>query len=398
MPQPTLIAEMLIGLGLAVAFFGFIVLGDLTQKVVAFPRAVVGAVWRARFALMAVSIAAMAGGLYLGLDRGLLSAGGAGWLLAAFGLFFGGGFIIVPYLMFRPDGTRAHFAGHERAGKYLNGGAEIAVVETDGEVRGYPLDWITRPHVAANRDNPFGASNVVMTYCSLSHSAIAYEPRIGDRTVELSAAGQLSNNLILYDHRSGRLIQQFYGSFGLDQDGAASMPRPATRIMPYRAYQALYPDGRVYFNPPGAPFRGALSKTWDRAVRALMKWILDAHYDRTNDKPWFPTITHFDPRLPPKDFVYAFDIAGDRVAYSKEFLIANGDRVDVTIGGEAVAIVHFPEHGFVDAFKTGGRDLGVIDAMGRTGDGEQLVRQPMFAEVFWMVWAHYYPGTGLNRE
>ncbi|MFQ5535730.1 MAG: DUF3179 domain-containing (seleno)protein, partial [Sphingomonadales bacterium] len=291
---------------------------------------------------------------------------------------------------------KARFVGHQQAASFLADDAEIAVVEVGGKVRGYPIDWITRPHVIANAGDRFGVDDVVMTYCALSHAAIAFAPQVGGRKLDLAVAGQLSNNLMLYDRRSNRLVQQLFGSFGLKPGNGAVMRRHATRIMSYRSYRTLFPGGRVYFNPPSAPFRGLISRSWDRIVRAIMKDVLDKHYDPATDRPYFP-IPRFDDRLKPKAFVHAFDIDGDRVAYTTEFLKANGGRIDTVIGGEPTAIVHFTEHGFVDAFRTGGRAVGDIGPNGDTKDGERLERQPMIPEIFWMVWAHYFPDTDLNR-
>ncbi|MFQ5535704.1 MAG: hypothetical protein ACE5EM_12915, partial [Sphingomonadales bacterium] len=92
MPSDIELVQILIGGGGLIALTGFAALGDLTQKVVAFPRAVVGAVWRARFFLMTVALGAIAAGLYLGLDAGVLTFGQAAGIAAIFGVIFYAGF------------------------------------------------------------------------------------------------------------------------------------------------------------------------------------------------------------------------------------------------------------------------------------------------------------------
>lgn len=398
-----LLAKILVGIALAIALAGFAVLGDLTQKVFAFPHPVIAAVWWARFLLMTLALAAMTGGLYLGIMSGTLAPAPAAGLGALFLLLFVSGFVLIPYIMFKSDGTRARFVAHGEAAPYLDDGDEVAVLELGGEARGYPLEWITRPHLAANSSDPMGPQGAVMTFCSLSHSAIAFEPRIGGRRLDLAVLGQAHNNLVLYDRVSNRPLQQLRGQFGVFAGAGEAMARHATTVMPYRAYRALYPAGRVYFNPPGAPFRGPLAGLLDRGFRALLKFVLDRHYDPAIAGPWFPTLDRFDDRLKPKTFVYGFDIGGDRVAYTDDFLAANGDRIDTEIGGRAVAIVRFPGHGFVDAFLTGGQQeaeigpRGEIGPEGGAGQGVRLARQPMVPAIFWMVWSYYFPDTDLNR-
>lgn len=384
-----------------IAVLGFVVLGDITQKVISFRRGVLTAVFRSRMKLMAVSAVAMLAGLYLGLNGGILSVAEAVWLLAGFGFFFFSGFINITYAMFRTDNGEARFLDQDEVAPYLNERDEVAVVELGGEARAYPTAWSSRPHVIANADDPFGAEDSVMTYCGMSHAAIAYTPRIGGQRIDLAVAGQMFNNLLLYDRGSNQVIQQLLGHFEKDGGEGEAAPEPMSRqpvrIMPYRSFRNLYPRGRVYFNPPWAPFRGLLSKIFDKLVRLMVEDVLRRQYDRGNDKPFFPTIPKFDGRLPNKTFVYAFDISGDRVAYTKEFLIAQNNRVDVKIGGEDVAIVHFPDLEFVDAFKTGGRKASGIRPDGMTAEGNQLERQCMLPEVFWMVWSYQFQDTALNR-
>ena len=398
-----LLAKILVGIALAIVLAGFAVLGDLTQRVFAFPHSVIAAMWWARFLLMTLALAAITGGLYLGLMSGTFAPAPAAGLGALFVLLFVSGFVLVPYIMFKGDGTRARFVAHGEAGPYLDDGDEVAVLELGGEARGYPLDWITRPHLAANTRDPMGPEGVVMTFCSLSRSAIAFEPRIEGARLDLGVLGQAHNNLVLYDRVSNRPIQQLRGQFGVFRGAGEAMARHATTVMPYGAYRALYPAGRVYFNPPGAPFRGPLARLLDRGFRALLTVILERHYDPATAGPWFPTIGRFDNRLKPKTFVYGFDIGGDRVAYTEDFVAANGDRIDTKIGGRAVAIVRFPDHGFIDAFLTGGQQDVDIGPRGEIGlesgaeEGARLARQPMVPRIFWMVWYFHFPDTDVNR-
>ena len=399
MPGDALAAQVLIGMAFAIVLLGFAILADLTQIIITPPRAVMSALWRARWVMMAVSGAALAAGLYLGVAGGLVSGTGAAWTAAGFGVLFFAAFINVPYVLFNTDGRHARFVGQDRAGPYLDESAEVAVVELGGEARAYSTDWISRHHVASNADEPFGDEDSVMTFCGMSHSALAFSPKIGGERVEFGVGGQQANNLLLYDRNKNRLIQQLYGGFEPFTQGQATerMPRQPVRLMPYGAFRTLYPEGRVYFNPFWAPFRNPALRLFDRFGRFIADTAIRHQHDRGNDKPFFPTIPKFDDRLANKTLVYAFDIADDRVAYTKEFLIEQGNRVEVTIGGQAIVLVHFPDLGFVDAFKTGGREAAGIGPDGVTAAGEKLERQVMIPEIFWMVWANYFPNTALNR-
>ncbi len=398
MPGDAFAAQILLGVAFAIVLLVFTILADLTQIIITPPRALMNVLWRARWVLMAVSGVTLAAGLYLGVTGGLVSGTGAAWLAAGFGVLFYAGFINVSYVMFNADGTAARFVGQDQASPYLGESEEVAVVDLGNEARAYPTQWLSRHHVAANAGEPFGDEDSVMTFCGLTNGAIAFSPEIGGERVELGVGGQQANNLLLYDRRSNRLIQQLYGGFEPFAGGQAEqMPRQPVRLMRYGVYRKLYPQGRVYFNPLWAPFRNPVLRLLDRLGRFIADTAIRNQKDPRSDKPFFPTIPTFDDRLPNKTFVYAFDIADDRVAYTKEFLIEQGNRVEVTIGGEAIVLVHFPDLGFVDAFKAGGRDTAGIGPDGVTAAGETLERQVMIPEIIWMVWANYFRDTALNR-
>ena len=234
-----------------------------------------------------------------------------------------------------------------------------------------------------------------MTYCGLSHSAVAYTAEIDGQPVDFGVAGQINNNLVLFDRNTNRPIQQMYGSYGADPGDSERMQQHPTWNMDYAAFRELYPDAKVYFNPWGDG-DSALARAWDQRINERMQVAVTMQY--TTDDPAFPTIPKLDSRLHNKEKVWGFEINGDRVAYTKDFLLEQGNVVTTKIGNQQVTTVYFPDHDFVDAFRTTGIDeLGTIDPRGVSSMAGKLERQPMVAEVLWMVWAHFFPGSDLNR-
>ena len=393
-----MITLLAIGVALVLSLAVFLVLGDLPQKLLAFPRPVVEAVWRVRKPLAVVATVLVLLALWRNPSEGALAPAAIGTLAGLVALFLFAGIVFIPHVMLPSDGHDAPFSDIARALGCLSGDQEVAVLDTDAGPCAYPLSWLTRPHVAASPAVLAGGQPVAMTYCSLAHAAMAFEPSIDGCPLDLGVAAQLSNNLVFFDRHSGRLLQQLYGHFGLAAtDGAPAMPRRAVRLMRFAAFGRLYPAGQVYFNPPGAPRRPLPARLWDRTVRHMMATILERHYDPADPRPYFPTIPLIDPRLPPKTQVYAFDINGDRVAFTRAFMAEKGGRIDTVIGGRQVAIRLFDEFDFVDAFTADGSLPATIDARGIDGDGQPVARQPMIPQVLWMVWAHYFPGTALDR-
>ena len=388
-----ILAWGLVAVALAVAVLGVIVFGDLTQFYVQFPRELFFALWPIRFWMLAFALLSFVMGASLLWHDGSR----AGVLLGAFVLLGLSivGFVAIPYIMLVPDANQARFESHEIVGEYLSPDDDIIALEVNGEVRGYPRDWLLRPHTAGSQSDLIGDEHVVVTYCGLSHSALAFSPVIDDRPVDFGVAGQLNNNLVLFDRHTGKPIQQLYGSFGEAPGESERMQQYPTWNLSYAAFRELYPDAKLYFSPWGDGVN-SLDSILDRRIGPRMLAAVTEQY--TTDEPAFPTIPDPDPRLHNKEKVYGFDINGDRVAYTKEFIRKSGGQLTVSIGGEDVTIVHDRLHDFVDAFRTTGiLELGTIDPRGLSSEAGKLERQPMVAEVLWMVWAYFYPGTDLNR-
>jgi hypothetical protein len=78
-----------------------------------------------------------------------------------------------------------------------------------GEARAYPL-WVLAGREVVN--DRFGGEPVVITYCPLSATAVAYRARVGGRRLTFGNEGALiESNLVLYDRETGSLWYQFRG-------------------------------------------------------------------------------------------------------------------------------------------------------------------------------------------
>jgi hypothetical protein len=379
MAHASLVFAVSVALSLLAALLGVLALGDLTQLVVSFPREFTYRVFRVRKPLMALGVAAFAVALYLGIAERLAPW----WALALYALlfvfFFFAGFLAPTYVMFRTHQHTARYVPVAEVTGKLPDDAEVMVIEIDGDARAFPNAWIQRPHVAGD---VVGGESVLMTYCALSHLGTAFRNDLEGRPLELKVMTQLENNLILFDTVSQEPIEQIHGC--LVGRGTPLDRVPAT-TMPLAAFRALYPEGKVFYNPPA----GFL----DRRVRAMMDRLLfakGAHFDPENPKPVFPTIRHVDPRVPPKEQVCGVVLDGRAVAFTTGYLERHGNAVTERVGSQPITVKRFPEHGFVDVFYGDGRD---VDPRGYDPDGSKRYRVPHASRVLWMIWANSFRDT-----
>ncbi|MFB3078027.1 MAG: DUF3179 domain-containing (seleno)protein, partial [Lysobacterales bacterium] len=260
---------------------------------------------------------------------------------------------------------------------------EVFVVEINGDARAYPLDWIMQPHVAGD---VIGGELVALTYCSLSHLGMAVEPRLGGQELDLKLLTQLQNNLVMFDTKTNKPIQQIWARFEGETERMREWP---TRIMSFGAFQTLYPEGLVFFNPPYNP--------WNKAVRWMMYSVVGLQH--AIEEPIFPTIHEFDTRLPNKAYVYGVNMNGQQVAFTLDHIKQHGNVLNTEVGGEPLVLVYYEDQGFVDAFHRtlDGQTVTVaeIDYHGNTSQG-QLQRAVMAHEVFWFIWSTFYPETDMR--
>jgi hypothetical protein len=369
-------------LALIVALAGFLALGDVGQWVIVLPRAFTYSVFRVRVPLLVFGLGAFGVALTLGIAERLAPRWALGLYGAVCGGLFFGGFAVPTYVMFPTKQHTARYVPVAGVAGVLSDDEEVLAVEVDGDARAFPSAWMLRPHVAGDT---VGGEPVVMTYCGLSHLGVAYRNELGGAPLDLKVMTQLENNLVLFDTATQEPIEQIYGR--AVKRGAVVEQVPSV-MMPLRTFRALYPQGTVFFNPPG----GFL----DRGVRGMMNGQLLAkggQYDPANPRPVFPTIGHVDPRVPPKEQVYGVVRDGKAVAFTLDHLRRHGDVVTGRAGDSVITVKHFPDLGFVDVFEG---DVREVDARGVLPGGARAKRVPHASRVLWLIWANFYRDTGVR--
>ncbi|HTQ79223.1 MAG TPA: DUF3179 domain-containing (seleno)protein, partial [Thermoanaerobaculia bacterium] len=171
MAPTTTLFYVLAAVSLLVALLGFLVLGDIVQFVVAFPRQLVYRVFRLRWVLMLLGFETFVATLALGVVHRPVSGLLLGLYALLFLAFFCGGFVVPIYVMFPSQRRSARFRPVAEVGSALPDDIPVLALAIGGDARAFPLDWIMRPHIAGDR---VGGEDVVMTYCALSHLGVAY--------------------------------------------------------------------------------------------------------------------------------------------------------------------------------------------------------------------------------
>lgn len=401
----------LILVSLVANFIIFKDLADISQWLLQSSREFTMGVWYNRQWLAIAGLATLAIAWLLWFRNRRLAGAGAliGLSLVSLFLFYSG--YINPHLMFRSQQHTAKFVPVSEARPYFERTFEwarygwqeydsvddisVLVLETDDGAIAYSDYFLLQPHVATG--GPVDGEEVVMTYCGLTNMGIAYSPVIDDQPLELSVMTQLENNLVLFDHNTGEPIQQIYGTMEGQPERGMMQEWPTVR-MPLASFEALYPDGRVFVNEIPSFSENPVIAGWDRLTRHVMMYN-GVSLQWVGDKPAFPTIDEFDERLPRKSMIYGLNVDDDYVAYTAEFIRAQGGVVNVQVGGRDVVLVYDERWNAVGAFYNDtGTAIDQVSIMGETGEAGRLSRvETLKSDVFWFIWANFHRDTDVNR-
>ncbi|MEW7973809.1 MAG: DUF3179 domain-containing (seleno)protein [Candidatus Thiodiazotropha endolucinida] len=394
------------------AFILFKDMADISQWLVQSSREFTMSVWYNRHVLAAVSVGLLVAALIIrGRHRAVCSISLLSLLVFLFAFNFYSG-MINPKLMFRAQQFEAKFVPVNEASDYLRQSLEkarfskdgyasvddieVLVLETDKGAYAYTDYYLLQPHVV--KGGKIDGEEVIMTYCGLTNLGIAYSPVIGDQKLDLTVMTQLKNNLVLFDKNSGEAIQQLWGSMERNPDKGRMKEWPTIR-MPFASYRRLYPQGKVFVNELPSISEHPLLALWDRMVRHGMMHPAVSWQHDSPDTPTFPTIRYKDKRLPMKQMIYALNVEDDYVVYTKEFLSQLEGPLNVEIGNRMVVIDYNIEFDAVTAFFNDTQNpVRQVDVFGRTASGLKLERvNTLKSNLFWFIFAEFYPHTDVNR-
>jgi hypothetical protein len=401
---PKIMFWITMGVAQVIAFILFKELADLSQWVVQGDREGTMNVWYNRIPLATISIVALisASIIWFKAEVGI----GKKSFIALLTLFavnwFSG--VINPHIMMRERQDNAVFINVVRAQNYTHPDESVIVYEVDGKARAHADKQVLRPHVAGGE--PVNGTKVVMTYCGLTNLGMAFIPEIDGQYVDMAPMTQLENNLVLFDKNTNEPIQQLWGQTEADviANNDRGMQQYPTFRMPFDKFSQAYPDGEVFINDylvedmRTSFWSNPVLFIYDRAMEFIFEKAI--HLQVTKEAPVFPTIAHYDNRLTNKVHVWGFNINDEYMAYTEQFVKENGHLINVSIGGQDVVISYDEEFQSLGVFYNNTlSNIERIDFFGKTDRGVQLQRvETVKAGMYWVVWANFFPDTGLNRS
>lgn len=265
-----------------------------------------------------------------------------------------------------PDGIRPIddpcFDDVTTADEWLQPQSPVMVVEVGDDRRAYPLAILTQHEIV---NDVVGGEPLVVTYCPLCNSGLAFERSVDGQVLDFGTSGRLFQaNLVMHDRQSKTLWTQFTGKAVVGEAFVGTeLVRIPTSLLAWEDFRSAVPDG-VVLSPDSEPGRDYGRNPY-------------TGYEDSGDQFLFEGDR--DDRLPPNTRVVGLGTDRDPVAIALDHL-REETVVDLEVDGEPVTVWWTPGQSSALDRETvdGGRDVGSTVAFVRVlDDGTQLTFVPL---------------------
>lgn len=258
-----------------------------------------------------------------------------------------------------PAIDRPHFLSAGEA-TFLSGEDEVLGVVYNGVAKAYPIRIMDR-HEIVNDD--FGGRGVVVTYCPLCGSGIAFLAEAGGQSRTFGVSGLLYNSdVLLYDRQTHSLWSQIMGQAVAGPASGIELHALPTTFTKWKNWRKQHPNSLVLSTRTG------YSINYESVAYARYKM---------DDKLMFP-VAHLSQKLPNKTEVLGIEIAGKYKAYplSKLRKAARKGPITDEFAGKQLRIDFEPESGTAVFTDESGKTIPSL-------------------RMYWFAWYAFHPGTEL---
>ncbi|MCW8890900.1 MAG: DUF3179 domain-containing protein [Sedimenticola sp.] len=230
----------------------------------------------------------------------------------------------------------------------------------NGVAKAFPIDIMNWHEIVNDR---FDDDPVVITYCPLCGSGVAFHAKVSGETLEFGVSGLLYNSdVLLYDRKTESLWSQL-----LSRAVTGEMSGTRLKILPlmvttWEEWRQLYPDTVVLSRETGH------YRDYDR----------DPYAGYENSKGIYFPVSKKDPRYHPKEQVIGLEINGQFKAYPVAELSLKGGKFQDEFAGKKLTIDYNPLSQSARFFDKHGGEIAVI-------------------RTFWFAWYAFHPETAVFK-
>jgi hypothetical protein len=250
-----------------------------------------------------------------------------------------------------PSIDHPRFVSITEADGWLQPVEPVVFVEVGDAARAYPIQ-ILMWHEIVNDE--LGGLPLLVTFCPLCNTAIAFERLFDDQSLDFGTTGRLRySNLIMYDRQTESWWQQATGEAIAGEYAGQRLEFYPAAIISWDEFKSAHPQGDVLSRETG------ISRNYGHNPYA--------GYDSIHSSPFLYRGPEIPGILLPAARVLTLDLDGDAVAYPYDVL-QEVSVINDEVGGQPVTV--FWTEGTASALDAitvaGGRDVGAAVAYSRS--------------------------------
>jgi hypothetical protein len=258
-----------------------------------------------------------------------------------------------------PDGIPSiddpEYVSLSEADEWIEDDELVLAIIHEGVKRVYPLQILVWHEIV---NDTIAGDPLLITYCPLCGSGIAYERTIDGEPVEFGTTGRLYNsNLVMYDRKTNTWWTQIDGLAVVGERTGEELSPVSVNTVTWGQWKAVHPDSQVLSRDTG--YR-----------RDYGRDPYGNYYETTS--LMFP-VENEDNRIHPKEVIFGIEVNGVAKAYIEDNVIQER-RFEDEVGDVRVRVE---------------RDDAGIVTFTNLETGEEIIKE----RDFWFAWYAFHPNT-----
>jgi hypothetical protein len=259
-----------------------------------------------------------------------------------------------------PSIDNPKFVSVKEADEWIADNELVLAISYKGVKRVYPLQILVWHEIV---NETIAGDPILITYCPLCGSGIAFERIINGKEVEFGTSGKLYNsNLVMYDRKTDTYWTQIDGRAIIGELTGMELKAVSIDTVVWRDWKKEHSDSEVLSNDTG------YSRSYGR----------DPYGSYYEDSFLMFPVENEDKRVHPKTVIFGIEVNGTYKAYREDDLLEN-PVIEDTVNGVKVQV-------------TRNRD-GTVRFINLETD-EEIVKE----RDFWFAWYAFHPDTTLYES
>jgi hypothetical protein len=252
------------------------------------------------------------------------------------------------------------FVSVSEADRWIEDNELVLAIEYRGVERVYPLQILVWHEIV---NDTIAGDPILVTYCPLCGSGIAYRRELNGEAVEFGTTGRLYNsNLVMYDRKTDTWWTQIDGKAIVGELTGQELTEISIDTVVWREWKAVHPESEVLNQDTG------FSRPYGR----------DPYGTYYEDSFLMFPVENEDQRIHPKTVIFGIEVDGVYKAYLEEDVIRKGTFED-NVAGRSIRVT---------------RDSAGVVTFTHPDTGREIVKE----RDFWFAWYAFHPDTLVYRR